>query len=408
MKILHIVFNQTGKGSYWRAFHFGRELAGRGHDVTLMSTSPSLRWRIRVNRLEGMTHVETPDLLPGPLRSGWDPWNTMRRILWLAGRSFDLVYAIEARPAVIYPALFLRRCRNIPLVLGWSDWFGRGGSVEERPNPAVRWLVRGVETFHEERFRTEADGTTAICTTLRDKALKLGVPAESVRLIPDGCDEAMFDALGPADARTLTGLPADAFVVGYVGTIFRRDALLMAEAFDALKTEVPWARLLVAGYCPVHIPSLTRHPESVMQTGPLSQERLLACLASCDVFWLPLKDSNANRGRWPHKLNDYMAIGRPTVATAVGDVPALFSSADIGLLSPDEPGPFAAQTAALARDPELRGRMGRQARRTAESRFNWKTLTDELEELYADALARHGSRPRPGERFPSHSPKEDA
>lgn len=33
MKILHMVFNQTGKGSYWRAFHFGRELAGRGDDA---------------------------------------------------------------------------------------------------------------------------------------------------------------------------------------------------------------------------------------------------------------------------------------------------------------------------------------------------------------------------------------
>lgn len=397
MRILHMVFNETGKGSYWRAFHFGRELAGRGHDVTLMSTSPSRRLRIRVNRLDGMTHVETPDLFTGPLRSGWDPWNTLRRILWLEGRSFDLVYAIEARPTVIYPALFLRRARGIPLVLGWSDWFGRGGSVEERPNPLVRWLVRGLETFHEERFRTEADGTTAICSTLRDKALALGVPPESVRLIPDGCDAAMFDAPSPADARMLAGLPADAFVVGYVGTIFRRDALLMAEAFDALKAGLPGARLLVAGYCPVDIAALSRHPESVMQTGPLAQARLHACLAACDVFWLPLKDTNANRGRWPHKLNDYMAIGRPTVATAVGDVPALFSAEDIGLLSPDEPGPFAAQTIALARDPALCARMGRQARRTAARRFDWKILTDQLEELYADALARHVARQRTDE-----------
>jgi hypothetical protein len=173
MRILHLVFSQTDKGSYWRAFHFGRELAGRGHDVTLMSTSPDRRGRMRVRPLEGMTHVETPDLFNGPLRSGWDPWNTLRRMLWLRNRPFDLIYAFEARPTVIYPALLLRRTRKIPLVLGWSDWFGRGGSVEERPNPIVRGLLRGIETFHEEHFRTRADGTTAICSTLRDKALAL-------------------------------------------------------------------------------------------------------------------------------------------------------------------------------------------------------------------------------------------
>ena len=406
MRILHLVFSQTGKGSYWRAFHFGRELADRGHDVTLMSTSPDRRYGMRVRTLEGMTHVETPDLFSGPLRSGWDPWNSLRRMFWLRNRPFDLIYAIEARPTVIYPALLLRRTRKIPLVLGWSDWFGRGGSVEERPNPIVRGLLRGIETFHEEHFRTMADGTTTICSTLRDKALALGVAADTIRLIPDGCDPAMLGRHDIAPARTSSGLPADAFVIGYVGTIFHGDAELMAAAFDLVKAEIPTALLLVTGYCPVDMGRLTRHPEAVVQTGQVTQERLVSCLGSCDLFWLPLRDTNANRGRWPHKLNDYMALGRPTVATAVGDVTALFKEEGIGLLSPDQPRPFAARTIELARDLGMRQRMGERAREVARNRFSWARLTDELEDLYRDTIARYANRKvHDG---PSHDPEEDA
>jgi len=398
MKILHVVFNQTGKGSYWRAFHFGRELAKRGHEVTLMSTSPGRRLGIRVQPLEGMTHVETPDLFCGALRSGWDPWNTLRRMIWLHQRPFDLIYAIEARPTVIYPALLLRRTRRIPLVLGWSDWFGRGGAVEQRQSPLVRTLLRGIETFHEERFRPMADGTTVICSTLRDKALALGVSAESMRLIPDGCDPTMFDQRSIKEARSCAGLPADDFLIGYVGTIFQGDAELMATSFDLVRAELPSARLLVAGYCPLDIRKLSRHPDAITQTGPIPQHLLNACLAACDMFWLPLRDTNANRGRWPHKLNDYMAIGRPIVATAVGDVGALFDAQPIGLLSPDQAGPFAAQSLHLAGNPELRRQMGEQAQKVAREQFSWEALTDELEQLYFESVERvaaqkSGSRP---------------
>jgi glycosyltransferase involved in cell wall biosynthesis len=209
-----------------------------------------------------------------------------------------------------------------------------------------------------------------------------------------------------APARTSSGLPANAFVIGYVGTIFHGDAELMAAAFDLVKAEIPTALLLVAGYCPVDMGRLTRHPEAVVQTGQVTQDRLVSCLGSCDIFWLPLRDTNANRGRWPHKLNDYMALGRPTVATAVGDLTALFKEDEIGLLSPDQPRPFAARTIELARDRGMRQRMGERAREVARDRFSWARLTDELEDLYRDTIARYANRKvHDG---PSHDPEEDA
>ncbi|MBN1668438.1 MAG: glycosyltransferase family 4 protein [Anaerolineales bacterium] len=392
MKILHMVYNRTGQGSYWRAYHFGRELVRRGHQVTLVSTSASRRFGIQVKELDGMMHAEMPDLFRGPLRSGWDPWNALNRIWWLRKRQFDLVYAIETRPTQIYPALYLHRIRKIPLILGWSDWFGRGGSVEQRPNPVIRFLLRNIETYFEERFRGEPEATTAICSTLYNRALELGVAAESLRLIPDGSDADLLTTLTIAEARAQAGLPQETLYLGYVGSIFKKDAILMAEAFDRVIERCPQARLLIIGYCPLDIGQLSKHPQAIIQTGRVSQADLVTYLAACDIFWLPLRNSNANRGRWPHKLNDYMAIGRPTVATAVGDVVPLMEAEPIGLLSPDQPEPFAEQTLQLITDPQRRAQMGNHARTIATTRFSWERLTDEMETLYQEAIERFEQR----------------
>lgn len=386
MNILFIVLNWIGKGGYWRARHFGLDLAARGHTVTLIATSRHRRVGIRTSDLDGVTLVEMPDLFTGPLRSGWDLWNVLNRIVWVRKRKFDIVHAIQTRPTVLFPALYLKYVRGVSLVLDWSDWFGRGGSVEERSNPIMRALLRPVETFFDEKFRTCADGTVVICTTLREKAIALGVPPETLVLLPDGADTSRLRPINQLKARHRLGLPMDVLFVGHIGSIFPRDAELMAQAFDLVRKQVPTVQLLIIGYCPIEIRQLVQTPEAVIQTGFIEDRYVNDYLASCDICLLPLKDTNANRGRRPLKLNDYMAVGRPTVSTAVGDVAAIFKEEAIGLLAADEPESFAAQIVRLLQDPDLRIAMGQQARQVAKTRFSWARLTDELEAFYKRVL----------------------
>jgi glycosyltransferase involved in cell wall biosynthesis len=88
------------------------------------------------------------------------------------------------------------------------------------------------------------------------------------------------------------------------------------------------------------------------------------------------------------KLNDYMAVGRPTVATAVGDVPEVMQAHEIGLLAQDTPEDLALKVLALLADPERRARLGRNARQVAENVFDWQLRTAELERFYAQVLSR--------------------
>jgi len=394
MRVLMLAFNQVGRGSYWRALHLGRHLVRRGHEVTLMATAQAARFRLCEREVDGVRLVETPDLLPGALRSGWDLWNAARRIGWLRGRTFDLVHAFEMRPVVLLPALVAQR-RGALWVADWCDWFGRGGSVEERPNPFLRWVLRPVETFFEERFRTRADAATVINSTLRQKALDLGVPTDRVLVFPNGADLEGIRPQDQGEVRQRLGMPLDVKLVAHTGALFQRDAALMAAAFNRIHAAEPRARLLLIGYCNQPVETMVRIPEAVWRTGPVNSQQLADYLSASDVGWLPLTDCGANRGRFPMKLNDFMAAGLPVVASDVGGVGALLREVAIGRLALAQSESMADAVLALLADATERERLGHRGRQVAEARFAWPLIGERVERFYEEAMAAAGRAKRP-------------
>ncbi|MBI1880158.1 MAG: glycosyltransferase, partial [Chloroflexi bacterium] len=373
-------------GTYWRALYLAQSLVKCGHQVTVLATSPQRRWGYHHFTEAGVTIVAAPDLLPGPLRSGWDPWNVLARIKWLRGQEYDVVHAFEARPIVLLPALYAQRFGRARLVMDWCDWFGVGGSVEERPNPLIRTVLRPVETFFEERFRRQADGSTVINTVLQQRLQALGVPSETLMLLRNGSNTATFFPQAQATLRQRLGIPADTLLVGYVGAIFVRDAALMAEAFNALQVAEPRARLLLVGFTHAGLEPLLADPAKVIRIGSMPRSLVNDWLATCDVLWLPLCDSGANRGRTPLKLNDYLALGRPIVSTAVGDLVDFFDRYPVGWLAQPTPEALAAQTLAALHDPAGRAERGASARQMAEQVLNWDIIAAGLANFYKQIL----------------------
>jgi glycosyltransferase involved in cell wall biosynthesis len=243
-------------------------------------------------------------------------------------------------------------------------------------------MLRPVETFFEESFRTHADGTTAINTVLRDKALELGVPTDRILLLPNGANVQEILPGARSEARQRLGLPPDAPLVAYTGAIFQRDAYLMAAAFDRIHRARPDSRLLLVGYCNIALERLVSAPEAVIRTGPVSYKVLADHLVASDLGWLPLRNSGANQGRFPLKVSDFLAAGRPIVATDVGDLGVLLRREPIGRLAPDEPGPQAEAVLALLADREEREQLGRNARQVAETELDWSLMAERLEQFY--------------------------
>jgi glycosyltransferase involved in cell wall biosynthesis len=373
-------------GTFFRAFYFGRELARLGHRPTLVTISAERKLGFSTYERDGVQIVESPDLLWGIGRTGWDGWDTLNRIGLVRERRFDIVHAFDCRPAVIIPALAAVAGRSTPLVLDWADWWGRGGTISERPYRLAGLLVGGLETFFEEAFRTRATATTVISRALGERAQGLGVPAATISRIPQGCDTEGIRPLPKAEARQRLGIPVEQRLIGHLGVLLRRDSELLLTAAERLLRADPQARLVLIGNHTATIPETLRASGQLIETGFVAEEDLPVWLAACDVLTLPLIDSIASRGRWPSKANAYLAAGRPIVGTDVGDFAALMQQHDVGIVTAADADGLAAGLTRALDAGDQHAAWGANARALAEGELSWSHLIRQLEAVYTRAL----------------------
>lgn len=389
LKVLFIVHNPTRKGgAYYRGLNLGVPLARRDHDITLMTIHPSERLRTIERELDGVKLVESPDLLWSVGRTGWDPWDTLQRTRWIRRHRFDIIHTVDTRPAVSLPAMLGRKAAGAAWVADWTDWWGRGGATTERDGWLVKTLIGPLEQFFEEKPRPHADGTVVISHALAERAESLGIDGNEILYLPPGADPDSIRDTTRAEARVKFGLDPAGRYIGYLGNIYQRDADLLFDTFRRL--EATDARLLMIGDPGCRVPEDVL--ERVTVTGRLPFDEMLGYLSACDVLALPLSDTIANRGRWPSKVNEYVAVGRPTVACDVGDVAGLLRDNDIGLLVRPEAGAFAARIDELLADPDRARAMGDRAREVARTTYSQDSIADKLEAYYRKIIAARPAR----------------
>ena len=239
-----------------------------------------------------------------------------------------------------------------------------------------------MKRYFEEAYRTRAQATTVISTALEQRALALGVPRGLHLRLPNGCDIETIQPLDRVACRNALGLPHNIPILGHVGAMNQSDANLLFAAFARLSKIRPDCKLGPVGRPYLAVPDMP----GLVTTGYIPQPQLLQYLGACDVMLLPLKDTIASRGRSPSKVNDYLAAGKPIVATAIGDINEYFQKYEIGIATPDSAEAYAIAIDRLIDDTPRLERMGQQARRVAESVLNWSLLAERLETHYGGVI----------------------
>jgi glycosyltransferase involved in cell wall biosynthesis len=357
-------------------------MASRGHEVTLVTTHPRLRLGHEVLSDGAYTEIRTPDLFAGPARTGWDPTNALRRILRLRTARVDLVHAFDSRPVVIAPALDVVRRTGATLFMDWADWWGRGGRIMERSGWWVRTFFGPVETWFEERFRTHAQGTTTTSRALAARAAHLGVDAERIWTLPNGCDARTAAPAERVEARRALGLRLEDPLVVHAGVLTSGDMAQLTGAVRLAAAHLPRLRLVLIGNHTAPVPADARRSGWVEAAGFVPRETLLRWLAAADLCVIPLTDTPNNRGRWPGRLNDYLAAGRPVVMPRVGDSAELVGAHGAGWICDPHPESLARFMLAALRDPDARVEAGKRARALAAGPLSWPVLAERLEVAY--------------------------
>jgi glycosyltransferase involved in cell wall biosynthesis len=208
-----------------------------------------------------------------------------------------------------------------------------------------------------------------VCTS-ESLAERFARPGRRVEFVPNGADVHLFENAAaleePAPIRDLARPRA-----AYAGTIdYRCDA----DAICAVADRMP---VVVLGYAAdAQTVRRLRMHRNVRYVGAVPQAAVPAYLGAADVLLMPYLDNAATRFIYPQKLHEYLATGRPVVASrlpalaAFGDVITLASTAEFG---------SAAVQAAAQRDEGAEARVLTARANSWEDRVSrFERLLDEL------------------------------
>ncbi|MBA2297030.1 MAG: glycosyltransferase family 4 protein [Actinobacteria bacterium] len=229
----------------------------------------------------------------------------------------------------------------------------------------------------------------AVSPQVRDDLVSLGVaPAEKFSVVRLGVElgERVRTQVVGADARARLGIAPERFVVGWVGRmtgVKRTDDVL--ESLHRLRERGVDAVLLMVGSGPDHdhveqrasALGIVRHCYFLGY-----QEDVSGWYQAFDALILP----SANEGT-PVVVIEALAAGCPVVATSVGGVPDVVREGVDGFLVPvGDVEQLAERLARLARDPELRARMGEAGRASIPARYAVERLVADIDALYRSLL----------------------
>ena len=170
------------------------------------------------------------------------------------------------------------------------------------------WKTQGIRI--EAALMAKADVVVANSTYLADLARKFNPRSYYVG---QGCDVSLFDK------KLIKSLPEDVRnikkpLIGYIGVLYtlRLDIDVLVHV---AKSRPDWSLVLVGPEDEGFKNSGLHQIENVHFLGRKKMEELPAYLNAFDVALNPQKLNEVTRGNYPRKIDEYLAMGKPSVAT---------------------------------------------------------------------------------------------
>ena len=208
-------------------------------------------------------------------------------------------------------------------------------------------------------------------------------PDYPLRVIPNGIDTNVYRP----DLSPIRHLRDESVNVLFVGRLEKRKGVGdLLRGYEFLRARVERTRLIIVGDGPLRgqVESfIARHRLSdVVMSGFVPDSVLPRYYSSADIFCAPA----TGRESFGIVLLEAMATGLPVVATEVpGYMSVLEPGKDSLTVRPKGWAELGAALVILARDPELRRRMGAAGHDKA-LRYSWKAVASQVTEVYEEAI----------------------
>jgi glycosyltransferase involved in cell wall biosynthesis len=363
--------------TYWHypevAYEFPSQLAGLGHDVSVIIWNSMARKIRRRNVLNAFVLYELPGVnLFGVL-------NPSHNYSYVFGLPYVFDYL---KPEVVdcQSHLFLTTVQAIKT----AKEFRIASIVTVHGVMAKRGLIANLGqsiylyTLGSWVFKK---ATLVRCLTRSDaqELMRYGCPPEKIRIVPNAVDTNLFS---PQTER-------EEDLVVWVGRFVQEKGLeYLLKAAKIVSRKAKNVKFLLVGDGPLKAKIMKLASDLgllgkfVRFTGPLKREEVAKILGRASVFVFP-----SLREGLPLSVLEAMACGTPVVGSDVPGIKDLVVNGENGLLVPARnPKMLAEALLTLLNEVELRKEMGRKARRLVVAEYSWDSVISKIEKVYYEAI----------------------
>ena len=319
-------------------------------------------------------------------------------VLWLRiiqkqiafGSNGLCVFLYGAAPLLCVPVLLLGKLIRFPVIVELCEWkpaFTSSTHLKRdgTPNESVHPIASVMNNWYHRLRVWLADGVLAISEDLERKAAAILPASRKRNVLPHtilvDVDEAPIERLRP-------GIVEGPYVLwcGEVGGYFE-SIIWLLRCYAVAMRRIEGLKFVVVGplsdalkqklLAEIAAAGLTER--QVIVGGYVSRQELWRLYAGAVGLLAPLDDSERSRARFPWKIGEYLASGRPVITSAVGEIPRYFTDGEDALIArPDDEDDFVSKIELVAKNPALADCIGAAGRELALREFHYSSYGERL------------------------------
>ena len=383
MKILMIHPHQVySKIEPWtvRIINFAKEFVKKGHQVKIVYFP--LEYKI-----DAPFSKDGIDYYPFPRKASLNL--LFRNCLSLSRLAHwsDIIHFQKCFHYASLPSLFSSWRLNKPIHYDWDDWEEMiYYDCTSLPSKPVGFFIR---TF-EKVIPTIVDTISVTSDRLRDLCLSFGVAEDKIFLVPVGVDLEKFNP-SISGERIKRQYNISHPLVLYLGQLNGAQyAEMFIKAFCVLvKNSIETDFMIVGdGVKANELRALAKRlklDQKIIFTGAVEHDEVPGYIAASDITVACFEDNEITRCKSPLKIAEYLASGKPIVASDVGEIRDMVNGCGI-LTKPGDAYSLSRGIIKLLSDEQLRKELGSNARKRAEDKYNWTATAENLLSAYKLAL----------------------
>ena len=331
------------------------------------------------------------------------PWPVLRPVSYVVLSCIvGLMRAWRSKPDVIY-----YRWMDSPHPLLFARLVGAQCVCEVNGEPVPDWsetdrtIKRRLKHWLASFALSRCDRVVVLTDGLRDLVVRrYRVAAERVAVLSSGTDTGLFAPQDVATCRRRIGVALGQDYIGFVGSFYRYQGLqCLLEAMAIIRRTMPSVHLLLVGDGEA-APELKQQAARlalspyITWAGRIPYQEVPAWIGAMTLCVAPFRGDRGETS--PVKIFDYLACGKPVIASAIPSISATFTQeTGVTLVPPDDPVSLAQVMLALLKDPDRQARMAVDGRSFVQQGFNWTDLINRLRKWLATEKASiHHAHPR--------------